>query len=374
MAKKIEGYIKLNIPAGGANPSPPVGPALGQRGVNIMEFCKAFNAATDSLEKNMPIPVVITVYQDKSFTFTTKTAPVSFFLKKAAGLNKGGQEPGRSVAGKVTEALVREIAEQKMGDMNAVDVDGAMAMVRGSARAMGLDVVEGLTMAKQSKRKQAALASVDRERVYPLADAVALVKANAAASKFDETIEVAMNLGVDPRHADQMVRGVVAMPNGTGKTMRVAVFARDAKADEAKEAGADLIGAEELAEAMQNGESNFDRVIATPDMMGVVGRLGKVLGPRGLMPNPKLGTVTPDVGAAVKAAKAGEVQYRAEKAGIVHAGVGKASFDQAKIIENASAFIEAVRKARPSGAKGTYIRKITLSSTMGVGVAVEDVA
>ncbi|MGB1176943.1 MAG: 50S ribosomal protein L1 [Candidatus Puniceispirillaceae bacterium] len=229
-------------------------------------------------------------------------------------------------------------------------------------------------MAKQSKRKQAALAAVDRERTYPLAEAVSLVKANAAASKFDETIEIAMNLGVDPRHADQMVRGVVAMPNGTGKTMRVAVFARDAKAEEAKEAGADLIGAEELAEAIQGGESNFDRVIASPDMMGVVGRLGKVLGPRGLMPNPKLGTVTPDIGAAVKAAKAGEVQYRAEKAGVVHAGIGKASFDEAKILENASAFIDAVRKARPSGAKGTYIRKITLSSTMGVGVAVEDVA
>ena len=218
------------------------------------------------------------------------------------------------------------------------------------------------------------MVAVDRTKEYVLAEAAALVKQNAAGTKFDETIEIAMNLGVDPRHADQMVRGVVAMPNGTGKTMRVAVFARDAKAEEAKEAGADLIGAEELAEAMQNGESNFDRVIATPEMMGVVGRLGKVLGPRGLMPNPKLGTVTPDVGAAVRAAKAGEVQYRAEKAGIVHAGVGKASFDEAKIIENASAFIEAVRKARPSGAKGTYIRKITLSSTMGVGVAVEDVA
>ena len=229
-------------------------------------------------------------------------------------------------------------------------------------------------MAKQSKRKQAALAAVDRERAYPLAEAVSLVKANAAATKFDETIEIAMNLGVDPRHADQMVRGVVAMPNGTGKTMRVAVFARDAKADEAREAGADLVGAEDLAEAIQGGESNFDRVIASPDMMGVVGRLGKVLGPRGLMPNPKLGTVTPDIGAAVKAAKAGEVQYRAEKAGVVHAGIGKASFDEAKILENAAAFIDAVRKARPSGAKGTYIRKITLSSTMGVGVAVEDVA
>ena len=229
-------------------------------------------------------------------------------------------------------------------------------------------------MAKQSKRKQAALAAVDRERSYPLAEAVSLVKANAAASKFDETIEIAMNLGVDPRHADQMVRGVVAMPNGTGKTMRVAVFARDAKADEAKEAGADLVGAEELAEAIQGGESNFDRVIASPDMMGVVGRLGKVLGPRGLMPNPKLGTVTPDIAGAVKAAKAGEVQYRAEKAGVVHAGIGKASFDEAKILEKAAAFIDAVRKARPSGAKGTFIRKITLSSTMGVGVAVEDVA
>ena len=192
--------------------------------------------------------------------------------------------------------------------------------------------------------------------------------------KFDETIEISMNLGIDPRHADQMVRGVVSLPNGNGKKMKIAVFAKDKKAEEAKQAGADLIGAEELAEAMQNGESNFDRVIATPDMMGVVGRLGKVLGPRGLMPNPKLGTVTADVGAAVKAAKAGEVQYRAEKAGVVHAGVGKASFDEAKIIENAAAFIDAVRKARPSGAKGTYIRKITISSTMGPGIMVEDVA
>ncbi len=229
-------------------------------------------------------------------------------------------------------------------------------------------------MAKLSKKMKAAVETVDRNRSYALADAVALVKQNAAATKFDETIEIAMNLGVDPRHADQMVRGVVAMPNGTGKTMRVAVFAKDAKADEARAAGADLVGAEDLADAIQGGQSDFDRVIATPDMMGVVGRLGKVLGPRGLMPNPKLGTVTADVGAAVKAAKAGEVQYRAEKAGVVHAGIGKASFDADKIVENASAFIDAVRKARPSGAKGTYIKKITLSSTMGVGVFVEDVA
>ena len=228
-------------------------------------------------------------------------------------------------------------------------------------------------MAHKGKRIAAALENVDKNKLYGLDEAVKIVKANATA-KFDETIELAINLGVDPRHADQMVRGVVAMPNGTGKTMRVAVFARDAKADEAKAAGADLIGAEDLAEAIQGGESNFDRVIASPDMMGVVGRLGKVLGPRGLMPNPKLGTVTPDVAAAVKAAKAGEVQYRAEKAGVVHAGVGKASFDEAQIVENAAAFIDAVRKARPSGAKGTFIRKITISSTMGPGIMVEDVA
>ena len=228
-------------------------------------------------------------------------------------------------------------------------------------------------MAKTSRKLKAAYAEIDRNKAYELSAAVALVKGHAKA-KFDETIEISMNLGVDPRHADQMVRGVVAMPNGTGKSMRVAVFAKDAKADEAKAAGADLVGAEDLAEAIQNGEADFDRVIATPDMMGVVGRLGKVLGPRGLMPNPKLGTVTSDVEGAVNAAKAGGVQYRAEKAGVVHAGIGKASFDEAKIVENAAAFIDAVRKARPTGAKGQYIKKITISSTMGAGVFVEDAA
>jgi large subunit ribosomal protein L1 len=228
-------------------------------------------------------------------------------------------------------------------------------------------------MAKQSKRMQAASADLDRNKTYQVSDAARLVK-DGAKAKFDETIEIAINLGVDPRHADQMVRGSVAMPNGTGKDVRVAVFARDDKADEAKAAGAEFVGAEELAEAIQNGEDGFDRVIASPDMMGVVGRLGKVLGPRGLMPNPKLGTVTPDVAAAVKAAKAGEVQFRVEKAGVVHAGIGKASFDVEKIAENATAFIEAIRKARPSGAKGTYIKKITMSSTMGPGVFVEDSA
>ena len=226
-------------------------------------------------------------------------------------------------------------------------------------------------MAKLSKKQKGYAADIDRSRDYSVAEAAEIIKTGATA-KFDETIEIAINLGVDPRHADQMVRGAVAMPNGTGKDVRVAVFARDAKADEAKAAGAEFVGAEDLAEAIQNGESGFDRVIASPDMMGVVGRLGKVLGPRGLMPNPKLGTVTPDVAAAVKTAKAGEVQFRVEKAGVVHAGIGKASFAADKIAENASAFIDAIKKARPSGAKGTYIKKITLSSTMGPGVFIND--
>jgi len=226
-------------------------------------------------------------------------------------------------------------------------------------------------MAKLSKKQKGYAADIDRSRDYSVAEAAEIIKTGATA-KFDETIEIAINLGVDPRHADQMVRGAVAMPNGTGKDVRVAVFARDSKADEAKAAGAEFVGAEELAEAIQNGESGFDRVIASPDMMGVVGRLGKVLGPRGLMPNPKLGTVTPDVAAAVKTAKAGEVQFRVEKAGVVHAGIGKASFAADKIAENATAFIDAIKKARPSGAKGTYIKKITLSSTMGPGVFIDD--
>jgi large subunit ribosomal protein L1 len=201
-------------------------------------------------------------------------------------------------------------------------------------------------------------------------EAVALVKANAKA-KFDETIEIAVNLGVDTRHADQMVRGVIGLPNGTGKTVRVAVFARDAKADEAKAAGADIVGAEDLMEIVQGGKIEFDRCIATPDMMPVVGRLGKVLGPRNLMPNPKVGTVTMDVTAAVKAAKGGEVQFKAEKGGVVHAGVGKASFDEAKLVENVKAFVDAVAKAKPSGAKGAYMKKIALSSTMGAGVTID---
>jgi large subunit ribosomal protein L1 len=225
-------------------------------------------------------------------------------------------------------------------------------------------------MAKLGKRAKAAREAFAGKANLSVEEAMALIKANAKA-KFDETVEVALNLGVDPRHADQMVRGVVTLPNGTGKTVRVAVFARAAKADEAKEAGADIVGAEELVETIQGGKIEFDRCIATPDMMPLVGRLGKVLGPRNLMPNPKVGTVTMDVGAAVKAAKGGEVQFKVEKAGIVQSGIGKASFDEAKLAENLRAFVEAVNKAKPSGAKGTFLKKVSVSSTMGPGVSVD---
>ena len=224
-------------------------------------------------------------------------------------------------------------------------------------------------MAKEGKRLAKARTGVDPVKAYPLDEAVKLVKSRATA-KFDETIEVAMNLGVDPRHADQMVRGVVSLPNGTGRSARVAVFAKGAKAEEAKRAGADIVGAEDLAEQVQKGEINFDRCIATPDMMGVVGRLGKVLGPRGLMPNPKVGTVTMDVTQAVKDAKGGAVEFRVEKAGIVHAGVGKASFQEKAIAENVRALIDSVIKAKPAGAKGHYVKRISISSTMGPGVKI----
>ncbi len=224
-------------------------------------------------------------------------------------------------------------------------------------------------MAKFGKRTRAAReAFVGKENVS-VEDAIKLVKSNASA-KFDETVEIAVNLGVDPRHADQMVRGVVSLPNGTGKTMRVAVFARGAKADEAQAAGADIVGAEDLMEAIQGGKIEFDRCIATPDMMPIVGRLGKILGPRNLMPNPKVGTVTMDVKEAVEAAKGGQVQFKVEKAGVVHAGVGKVSFDEAKLVENVRAFVDAVQKAKPAGSKGSYMRKVSLSSTMGPGVSV----
>ena len=225
-------------------------------------------------------------------------------------------------------------------------------------------------MAKKGKRLRTAYEGIDRQSEYELPEAVKLLKQSTGA-KFDETIEIALNLGVDPRHADQMVRGVVSLPNGTGKSLKVAVFAKGDKAKEAEDAGADIVGADDLAKQVQDGDIPFDRCIATPDMMAVVGRLGKILGPRGLMPNPKLGTVTNDVAEAIKAAKGGQIEFRVEKAGIVHAGVGKASFTEEALTENVKAFIDAINKAKPSGAKGTYLKRVSLSSTMGPGLKVD---
>jgi len=225
-------------------------------------------------------------------------------------------------------------------------------------------------MAKIAKRVAKSREGIDPNKAYSLEEAVKLLKGRASA-KFDETIEVAMNLGVDPRHADQMVRGVVNLPNGTGRTVRVAVFAKGDKAEEAKAAGADIVGAEDLVQTVQGGTIDFDRCIATPDMMGLVGRLGKVLGPRGLMPNPRVGTVTMDVAAAVKASKGGAVEFRVEKAGIIHAGVGKVSFDEKAIAENVRAFADAVTKAKPTGAKGNYVKKVSVTSTMGPGLKLD---
>jgi large subunit ribosomal protein L1 len=225
-------------------------------------------------------------------------------------------------------------------------------------------------MSKIGKRLKSAREGVDREKAYAVDEAVKVVKERAKA-KFDETVEVAMNLGVDPKHADQMVRGVCNLPNGSGRTQRVAVFAKGPKAEEAKAAGADVVGAEDLVEQVSKGTINFDRCIATPDMMGLVGRLGKVLGPRGLMPNPRVGTVTMDVTSAIKGAKGGAVEFRVEKAGIVQAGVGKASFSDQQLVENIRAFVDAVAKAKPTGAKGTYVKKVSLSSSQGVGVKVD---
>jgi large subunit ribosomal protein L1 len=225
-------------------------------------------------------------------------------------------------------------------------------------------------MAKLTKKQKKLAESVDTQKLYGVDEAIETVKANATA-KFDETIEVALNLGVDPRHADQMVRGVVTLPAGTGKTVRVAVFARGDKAEEATKAGADVVGAEDLMESIQGGKIDFDRVIATPDMMGIVGRLGKVLGPKGLMPNPKLGTVTPNVTEAVKAAKGGQVEFRVEKAGIIHSGIGKASFSNADLRKNFDAFVDAIVKAKPTGAKGKYVKRVALSSSMGPGLKVD---
>jgi len=344
MAKKIVGFIKLQVPAGKANPSPPIGPALGQRGLNIMEFCKAFNAQTSSMEPGLVLPVVITAFADKSFTFVLKTPPATVLIKKALKLDKGSPRPQSDKVGKLYHRWFRTLHGRACGGH--------------------------LIMAKLTKRQQTQQGKVDSLKLYTIDEAIGIIKEFAVA-KFDESIDVAVQLGVDAKKSDQVVRGAVVLPNGTGKTKRVAVFTQGAKADEARAAGADVVGMEDLAEQVKAGIINFDVVIASPDAMRIVGTLGQVLGPRGLMPNPKVGTVTPDVAQAVRNAKAGQVQFRIDKGGIVHGTIGRRSFDTDKLKANLAALLDALNKAKPASSKGVYLRKVAVSSTMGVGVRVD---
>ncbi len=377
MAKKIVGFIKLQVPAGKANPSPPIGPALGQRGLNIMEFCKAFNAQTQKVEPGLPIPVVITAYADKSFTFIMKTPPATVLIKKAAKVEKGSQRPQRR-QGRQADARAGR------GDREGEDAgphrrrhgrrrphDRGQRAQHGHHRRRGEVIMAAeQKLPKLSKRMKTVRAKVDHSKAYPIDDALKLVKETAVA-KFDESVDVAVNLGVDAKKSDQTVRGSVVLPAGTGKKVRIAVFAQGDKAKAAQDAGADIVGFDDLAAKVKEGFMEFDVVIATPDAMKVVGQLGQILGPRGLMPNPKVGTVTPDVTTAVKNARAGQVQYRTDKAGIVQCTIGRASFAPEQLKTNLLALIEALNKAKPQGTKGIYLKKVSVSSTMGAGVRVD---
>ena len=295
MAKKVLTTIKLQAPGGQASPAPPVGPALGQHGINIMEFVKAFNAQTSG-DMGTTIPVVITVFEDRSFTFITKTPPAAVLIRQAIGVEKGSGEPNRIKVGTISRDQVRQIAEKKLPDLNAHDVDQAAKIIEGTARSMGVEVVR--VMAKHGKKYLEARSKIDREHEYTPGEAVRLVK-ETKHTKFDESVEVHIRTGLNVRHADEQLRGTIALPHGLGKNVTIAVFAKGDKAREAEEAGADFVGADDLAQKVQDGFTDFDVAIATPDMMPVVGRLGRILGPQGKMPNPKVGTVTMDVGKAV---------------------------------------------------------------------------
>ena len=387
--KKIAALVKVQLQAGAATPAPPVGTALGPHGVNIMDFCKAYNAQTESMRGNV-IPVEITIYEDRSFTFITKTPPAAELIKKAAGLQKGSGVPHKEKVGKLTKDQVREIAQTKLPDLNANDIDAAMKIVEGTARSMG--VTDRLTSPRQhpwqgragpqttsaergthmqrSKTYRAAAEQFDKDELYAPLAAIKIAKTGSK-KKFDETVDVVMRLGVDPRKADQMVRGTVNLPHGTGKTARVLVFANAEKAEAAREAGADFVGGDDMIEKVSGGWIDFDAVVATPDMMGKVGRLGRVLGPRGLMPNPKTGTVTPDVAKAVSDIKGGKIEFRVDRHANLHFIIGKASFPEAQLAENYAAALEEVLRLKPASSKGRYIKKVTLSTTMGPGIQVD---
>ncbi len=357
-----------------------------------MEFCKAYNAATENQRGNV-IPVEITVYEDRSFTFELKTPPAAKLLLKAAGVQKGSGEPHKTKVAKVTWDQVREIAETKKEDLNANDIDAGgqdhrrhrpvdghhgrvavdPASTRGRARfgpPTTTSSIRRYAMSKNSKAYREAAEKIDRDKLYTPLEAAKLAK-ETSSKKQDATVEVAIRLGVDPRKADQMVRGTVNLPHGTGKTARVAVFAVGDKAEEAMAAGADVVGSDDLIEKIQGGFLDFDAAIATPDQMAKVGRIARVLGPRGLMPNPKTGTVTPDVAKAVNDIKGGKINFRVDKQANLHFVIGKASFDEKKLAENYGAALDEILRAKPSSSKGRYLKKIIVSTTTGPGIPVD---
>ena len=335
MAKQVVGQAKFQVPGGAATPAPPVGTSLGKFGINLGQFVSAFNERTREYN-GTPIPVVVTVYSDRTFEFVTKSPPAAALLKQAAGIASGSGEPNKKKVGKVTQAQIDDICQKKMADLNARDLEHA---------------------APQSKDP------------LPLAEAISILK-SFPARKFDQSVEIHMHLGIDPAQADQIVRGSVVLPHGIGKTQRVVVFAKGDLAAAAEQAGAEVVGQEDLAKRIKDGWTDFDVCVATPDMMGLVGPLGKVLGPRGLMPSPRAGTVTMDVARVIAEYKAGKVEFRNDKGSNLHAIVGKLSFEADKLSENVQAFLQFVNGLKPQAVKGTYVKSIALCATMSPSVRV----
>ena len=374
MAKEVAAFIKLQIKGGAANPSPPVGPALGSKGVNIMDFCKQFNARTQD-KAGKVLPVIITVYSDKSFDFVVKQPPVAIQLKEAAKVQKGSAQPNRDKVGQVTWDQVREIAQDKMPDMNCFTLEAAMRMIAGTARSMGINVVGEFPnmkskMSKLTKNQKIAYAKVEANKAYKLSEAAALLK-EITFTKFDASVDIDVRLGVDPRKANQMVRGVVTLPHGTGKQVRVLVLCTPEKEAEAQAAGADYVGLDEFVDKIKGGWTDVDVIICTPNVMGKVGALGRILGPRGLMPNPKTGTVTMEVGKAVQEVKSGKIDFKVDKFGIIHTSVGKVSFSADQIVDNAKEVLNMILKLKPAAAKGSYVKSIYLSTTMSPGLQID---
>jgi large subunit ribosomal protein L1 len=368
MAKEVDKVVKLQVRGGVANPSPPVGPALGAAGVNIMEFCKQFNARTQDKQGKV-LPVAITVYKDKSFDFVIKTTPAAVQILEAAKIKKGSGEPHVNKVANISWDQVKVIAEDKMADLNAFTIESAMKMVAGTARSMGVKV-KGKKMARLTKKQKEAQAKIEPNTTYSLTDASALIK-DITNVKFDASVDLAVRLNVDPKKANQMVRGVVTLPHGTGKDVKVLALVTPDKEAEAKEAGADYVGLDEYLNKIKGGWTDVDVIVTMPSVMGKLGPLGRVLGPRGLMPNPKTGTVTMDIAKAVSDVKAGKIDFKVDKTGIVHAAIGKASFDANKIAGNAKELITTLVKLKPQSSKGVYIKSIYLSSTMSPGVEID---